>query len=107
MTAACESNPQAWKDLGVELIPDGDDAVRTIAANNQNVITCCASMFDKWLEKKPKASWRQLIDALNIIGLKGLATEIKEKLESSTAAQVPRGKSLQMPISQHAWLIRN
>ena len=104
MSAACESNSQAWKDLGAELIPDGDDAVRAIAvraiaANNPNDLTkCCALMLDKWLEKEPKASWKQLIEALNEIELSSLAAEIKKKLESSTASQVPKGMSLEIPI---------
>ena len=101
MTAACETNAQKWKDLGIELIPDGEAAVSTIAVNNKGDVTsCCASMFDKWLEKDPKASWRQLIEALNIIGLGALATQIKEKLESSTVSQVPQGMSFEnFPIS--------
>ena len=99
MSAACESNSQAWKDLGAELIPDGDDAVRAIAANNPSDLTrCCALMLDKWLEKEPKASWKQLIEALNEIELNSLAAEIKKKLESFTASQVPKGMSLEIPI---------
>ena len=93
LTAACETNAQAWKDLGDELIPDGEAAVSTIAANNKGDVTsCCALMFDKWLEKDPKASWRQLIEALDIIGLGALATQIKGKLESSTVPQVPESQ---------------
>ena len=99
LVAACERNSQAWKDLRVELIPDGDEAVRAIAANNSNDLTaCCASVFDRWLEKDPNASWRQLIEALNEIGLTSLATEIKKKLETSTALQEPKGMSLEIPM---------
>ena len=97
MCAACETNSQAWKDLGNELIPDDDVAVRTIAVKHQhNVTACCALMFDTWLERDPKASWRQLIEALNIIGLDTLATQIKEKLESVMASQVQKGMSLEI-----------
>ena len=99
MVSACDSNSQAWKDLGAELIPDGDEAVRAIAANKSHDLTaCCAAMFDKWLEKDPKASWRQLIQALNEIGLNSLAAEIEGKLESSTASQEPNGMSLEMTV---------
>ena len=96
MTAACETNAQAWKDLGDELIPDGEAAVSTIAANNKGDVTsCCVLMFDKWLERDPKASWKQLIEALNIIGLGTLATQSKGKLESLTVSQVPEGISFE------------
>ena len=99
LCAVCAGNPQAWKDLGRELIPGGDEAVRAIAANNPHDLTsCCASIFDKWLERDPKASWRQLIEALNEIKLNKLATDIKKKLESSMASQVPKGMSLEIPI---------
>ena len=106
LCAACDSNPQAWKDLGNELIPDGDAAVRGIAANNQNVTTCCALMFDTWLQREPNASWRQLIDALNIIGLNKLAAEIAGKLESPTVSQVPKGMSLETLISLSVCVLR-
>ena len=88
LVAACEINLQAWKDLGIELIPDGEVVVSTIAASNKGDVTrCCALMFDKWLERDPKASWRQLIEALDIIGLDTLATQIKGRLESGMSFQ--------------------
>ena len=97
LTAACETNAQAWKDLGNELIPGGEAALSTIAANNKSDVTsCCALMFDKWIEKDPKASWKQLIEALDIIGLDTLATQIKGKLEPSTVSQVPKGMSFEI-----------
>ena len=97
LVAACESNSQAWKDLGAELIPDGDEAVRAIAASkSQDLTACCAAMLDKWLDKDPNASWRQLIEALNEIGLNSLAADIKKKLQPSTASQEPKGMSLEM-----------
>ena len=53
----------------------------TISANNRgDVIGCCSSMFTLWLQREPEASWKQLIDALNKINLKQLASEIKKSL---------------------------
>lgn len=86
LTAACEQNSEVWKDLGVELLPDEERSVaqvRTISANSHGDINkCCASLFSKWLEMVPNASWRQLIKALNskVINLHHLAMEIERKL---------------------------
>ena len=103
LCAACADNPEAWKDLGMELMPGSEAALGTIAANSHgNVITCCSSLFKLWLQRQPNASWRQLIQALKDIGLDKLATEIKGKLEPSVtsasdhatkiiASQVPKG----------------
>ena len=62
LCAACESNPQAWKDLGRELMPDSDVELSTIAVNaHGNVINCCSSLFNLWFQQQPEASWGQLI----------------------------------------------
>ena len=89
LSAACEDNPEAWKDLGVELLPPGDSsmaALKTISANSHgNVIKCCASMLSLWLKRQPEASWRQLIEALKVTGLDYIATDLEGKL-------IPQGK---------------
>ena len=103
LRAACEDSPQAWKDLGRELMPDDDTASGTIAANALgNVINSCSSLFKVWFERQINASWRQLIEALNDAGLDTLATQIKKKLKppiasgsshtgTTTASQMPQG----------------
>ena len=84
MCAACEDNPEAWRDLGAELLPPGDSstaALQTISANSHgNVIKCCSSMFTLWLQRQPDASWWQLIEALKDTGFDQLATKIEKKL---------------------------
>ena len=66
------------------MLPPGDSsmaALKTISANSHgNVIKCCASMLSLWLQREPKASWRQLIEALKATGLDHVATEIEGKL---------------------------
>ena len=84
--AACYTNPEAWKDLGRELIPDADAALGTIAANARNVITCCSDMLQLWLDRDPEANWGQLIKALEEVELCNLAATIQEKLEPSEAS---------------------
>ena len=73
-----------WKDLGVELLPEGEKSIaelKIISANSySNVNKCCASLFSKWLQMVPDASWRQLIDALKVVNLEHLATAIERKL---------------------------
>ena len=80
LTAACDSNPQAWKDLGIELMPDSEAALSTISANDSNLVGRCSSLFSLWFQRQPEASWRQLIDALKITGLNNLAKQIKGQL---------------------------
>ena len=86
LTAACEQNSEVWKDLGVELLPDGERSVaqlRTISANSHGDINkCCDSLFSKWLDMVPDASWKQLIEALKleVINLQHVAMEIERKL---------------------------
>ena len=87
LCSACEENPQAWKDLGRELMPDAEAALGTIAANaHGNVINCCQSLFKQWLDRQPEASWGQLIQALRDIGLDNMAVQIEKKLEPSIAS---------------------
>ena len=55
--------------------------INTISANNRgDVVGCCSSLFTLWLQRKPEANWKQLIDALITIKLNVLAAEIKKSL---------------------------
>ena len=84
LCGACDQNPEAWKDVGRELMPNSEDVLSTIAVNSRgNVITCCSSLFRQWLQRKPNATWKHLIEALNIAGIDDLATEIEGILEPS------------------------
>ena len=49
-----------------------------IEANYNDVRVRCREMFDKWLQVDPKATWNQLIDALEKINLNALAQKIRE-----------------------------
>ena len=89
LCAACEDNPEAWKDLGMELLPVGDDTVttlKTISVNSHgNIVKCCSSLFSLWLDRQPKATWRQLIQALTKIKLNNLAMKIEHNFMPSSA----------------------
>ena len=73
LTTACDDNSEVWKNLGVELLPEGEKSVaalKIISANShRDVNKCCASLFSKWLQMVPDASWRQLIEALKVVNL--------------------------------------
>ena len=85
LCGACEENPEAWKDVGRELMSDSDATLSTIAVNSRgNVITCCSSLFKQWLQRKSDASWEHLIEALKAVDLNDVATEIEGMLEPST-----------------------
>ena len=87
LCGACDQDPQAWKNVGIELMPDSNAQLNTIAVNSRgNVITCCSSLFQLWLQRKPNATWRHLIEALNIAGINYLATEIEGMLEPSAVS---------------------
>ena len=65
-----------WYELGLELV-DSNRILKEIRTDNRNdVNTCCHSMLERWLEKTPDASWRQLITALNNIGMNTAAEVI-------------------------------
>ena len=84
LCAACDVNPQAWKDLGKVLMPDAIAELSTISQDHRDrVINCCSRMFQLWLQRKPNASWKQLIMALKEINLNTLASQIEGMLTPS------------------------
>lgn len=77
----CAKNPQAWKDLGIELLGvESSDALDVLKNNNSDVMSCCSAMFQLWLERQPTATWSQLIQALRQLQLNSLADQISSKL---------------------------
>ena len=66
-----ESIATKWHDVGVELLSQkGEKALRIIKANNAgNVSECCAEMLQLWLDRQPRATWNQLIEALRSPGI--------------------------------------
>ena len=71
-----------WRDLGIELM--GQDAVYVLdiirVDNPYNVEECCSRMFTEWRQRTPKASWKQLIEALKEVKLNQLASELEKGL---------------------------
>ena len=71
-----------WHDLGLELLEQEDEeSLNEIESNNPNdVRKCCKAMFQLWLRKCTKATWNQLIQALEEVELNNLATTIEGML---------------------------
>ena len=68
-----------WKSIGIDLLNNSTE-IETISLNNPGKNqTCCEEMFAKWLDKNPKATWQNLLDALesNAVGLNALAYQVK------------------------------
>jgi len=78
------SRKEIWRDLGIELLLGETVELDNIKANwGCDSRKCCSEMFKLWLERQPKASWKQLIKALKQVKLFHLAGNI-ERLLSST-----------------------
>ena len=70
-----------WRDLGVQLL--SSDMVDIIAANHpHDVVSCCKSVFKKWLETITDATWNHLIKALasQSVQLNHLASQLEQML---------------------------
>ena len=84
LCAACDVNTQLWKDLGRELMPDAETELSTISVQHRsNVVDCCSSLFQLWLQRKSNASWKELLDALKKVNQNYLATQIEGMLVPS------------------------
>ena len=73
-----------WKDIGVQLLDPtliNDRVLDVIEADHpHSVEKCCKRVFEKWLSTKEDASWNQLIEAIKIVELKSLASQLKNSL---------------------------
>ena len=70
-----------WLDLGIELLQNEDVAeLQRIKNSTSDCSLCCSEMFKLWLQREPRGSWRNLIDALKQIDQKKLACDIENLL---------------------------
>ena len=73
-----------WHDIGVELLDIEDEPLVNAIKDNypKDVDKCTAEMLQLWLERKPEASWDQLLEAFREpnIKLNGLALRIEGML---------------------------
>ena len=85
----CAAGTNKWRDLGIVLIGQDDVYVLDIIkANSTDNVECCSRMFTEWRQRTPKASWKQLIEALKEVKLTQLASELEELLIPSVESCV-------------------
>ena len=75
-----------WYDLGIELLSNEDvEELNTIRKNYPNDAgACCTEMFQLWLKKETRATWKKLMEALKAPGIEmnQLANKIEQMLIS-------------------------
>ena len=80
----CAAGNNKWRDLGIALMEQNDIYVLdTIKASSSDIVECCSKMFTEWRQRKPKASWKQLVEALKEVELTQLACEVEKLLKPS------------------------
>ena len=93
-----------WFTLGVQLLQDEDVVeLETIKNNTAKLTERYLEMFKFWLNRKPEASWRKLIDGLKQIKQNSLAFDI-EKLFSVQQTNEETGTVNQTLTSDHPTL---
>ena len=101
----CAAGTNKWRDLGIILM--GQDAVPSLDVIRvdypYNVKECCSRMFTEWRLRTPKASWKQLIEALKEVKLTQLASELEELLMPSVECCVEQESEIsQLPLQELA-----
>ena len=70
-----------WQDLGIELLSAVENGVAKLDIIRDNyqrdAEACCTEMFKYWLDNADDASWNRLVAAVEVIGYKVLAKELK------------------------------
>ena len=79
--------------MGLELLePEDEEKLNEIQSNNQmDVNERCKQMFQLWLQKRPDATWDQLIQALKEVEVDQLASKINGMLKSNGMLHITEG----------------
>ena len=74
-----------WRDIGVHLLHPtliNSRVLEVIAADHPHSVEgCCKSMFEKWLETKEDANWKQILEAIKITKLNCIADKLEKYLQ--------------------------
>ena len=100
----CAAGANKWRDLGIVLMGQDDVYVLAIIkASSTDNVECCSRMFTEWRQRTPKASWKQLIEALKEVKLTQLASELEELLLPSVECCVEQeSNTSQLPSQELA-----
>ena len=71
-----------WYELGLVLLDQKYQNELTIveADTRNDAVTCCRKMFSKWLNTDELASWDKLTEALRILQLSNVGSNIQQSL---------------------------
>ena len=99
-----------WYELGIQLLREDQephlDVIKSDCGNDNK--RCCVQMFWYWLKTNPKASWKQLLDALKspALELHTVAANIEAMFTSKCyITYVAFLRNLQLYISMHGLYI--
>jgi len=76
-----------WEDLAYQLLESKDTHhIAKIRTNNNDVETRATRLMETWVDDLgyKNITWNKLIEELNNIGLRKLASDIKDKLSPGT-----------------------
>jgi hypothetical protein len=74
-----------WRGLGTQL--DLPEHMLKIVGSSQDIEDCLRMMVSKWLDYDPEASWDKLANALNAMGKKTIAANIRSKYMGAVSSQ--------------------
>ena len=72
-----------WRGLGTQL--DLPEHMLKLVGSSQEVEDRLGMMVSKWLDYDPEASWDKLANALNIMGMNTIASNIRSKYVGAAA----------------------
>ena len=71
-----------WKPFGLCLVGMEEHEILKIEQENVKIEDRKLALYSKWLSVNPKATWRDIIDALTSINQNKLAQDIKDHIDS-------------------------
>jgi len=74
--------------------------LNVIKSSITNKVECCSKMFTLWRQKTPKASWKQLIEALKEVKLTQLASELEGLLTPSVECCVEQESTISQQLEK-------
>ena len=82
----CDAGSEKLLDLGIELLDNENvTALHVIKSDaTKGLNERCSEMFTLWLNRQPKASWRNLVMALKKIHMDTLASDVEKLLEQTS-----------------------
>ena len=85
MVRVARKIPTMWYEIGI-LLDIETSTLNTLETQSSNPVRLCIMMFEQWKkEQKVPFTWETINTALDTLGEKKTATEIREWLKTQTA----------------------